>query len=92
VTDTGRDKQLLAWFRTINPAANLELDLAFQYGYELIDGMHEVFPSLARRVRPEITSESAFAPVLPDGFLLGGRYLSVVFWCHARTRLEGKGA
>ena len=62
VPGTGRDQQLLADPRAVNLARDLELHLALQHDDQLVRRVAEVFPWLARRIGPELATETTSPP------------------------------
>jgi hypothetical protein len=71
---TGRSQQLLAWFRVLNFAGDLELHLAFKHGYQLVGGVAKVFPGLARWISPQVAAKAPGSPVSGDLVTVGLRH------------------
>jgi hypothetical protein len=70
------DEQLFADVWAVYPAGDLELHVALQHGDQLLLGVPEILPPLARRVGPDGTAEAAGGPVGGDPLAVGGRHRS----------------
>jgi hypothetical protein len=58
VNGVSRESQFFADLRVVNLALDLELHFTFQHSDQLVGGVPEVFPMLARRVSPQFAVEA----------------------------------
>jgi hypothetical protein len=63
---TGWNEQLLTGCRAHHLPGDIELDFAFHYHHQFIDGMSVILPDLVGRVSPHVTAESSRLPVRSD--------------------------
>src|SRR5262249_49145148 len=63
VERTCRNHQLFADRRSKDLSVDFELDLSLENHHDFIDGMSIIFPSLSRRIRPDVATKPARLPI-----------------------------